>query len=609
MKTQNDQLIWQGQAYNARGQVTNYLQGSNLQTQKYYNSYGFPTGEMTYAGSNTLNYTNYSFDSQKGNLTSRTDYLAGKTESFIYDNLNRLTNENVYNGVQLTTGFALNGNITSKSDIGTYTYGEAGPHAVTGLTNTTGTLLPAFDQTVDYTAFNKASYISQGDYSYYITYGPDRQRSKTVLNQSPGETTILTKYYAFGDYEKETTDDCTRHLHYIAGGDGIAAIYVKYDNAPDSLYFILKDHLGSIVGAINNETGTVFRQNFDAWGRKRNPVTWSYSNIPEFPFDRGYTGHENLKWFGLINMNGRMYDAALGRFLSPDMIVQNPTNTQSYNRYSYCLNNPLKYVDPSGYNYIDNLMDSYGFEGSGFYYRGMYFQYNSEMGSFNAGNGKVIGGGTYHYDWIHGAYKNPNGQAISWDQFQQETLNIPKKSANNSTNNSSASNNTSLSNTQDGECVFVFMYEDLWASDLVGFGVIPATLAYLLHAQSGGNFWDNFINVGSKINNVADNVITGTSGFVVGVQKLGNVVSKEYPVVTKLPVLTTLGKLTGVISIANNFNQFLDNPSQNWWNGVEAAGQIGFMAFGGAQANLIYNLSVMTIDLTIEGVNYYKRKK
>jgi RHS repeat-associated protein len=63
---------------------------------------------------------------------------------------------------------------------------------------------------------------------------------------------------------------------------------------------------------------------------------------------RGYTFHEHLEMVGLINMNGRMYDPILGRMLSPDNYVQAPDNTQSFNRYSYCWNNPLKYTDPSG---------------------------------------------------------------------------------------------------------------------------------------------------------------------------------------------------------------------------------------------------------------------
>ena len=63
---------------------------------------------------------------------------------------------------------------------------------------------------------------------------------------------------------------------------------------------------------------------------------------------RGFTGHEHLDMFGLINMNARLYDPLLGRFLAPDPYVQLPEYTQSYNRYSYCLNNPLCYVDENG---------------------------------------------------------------------------------------------------------------------------------------------------------------------------------------------------------------------------------------------------------------------
>jgi len=65
-------------------------------------------------------------------------------------------------------------------------------------------------------------------------------------------------------------------------------------------------------------------------------------------FDRGYTGHEIMAGLGLINMNGRLYDPYLQRFLSPDNYVQNPLNAQNYNRYSYCNNNPLYGIDPSG---------------------------------------------------------------------------------------------------------------------------------------------------------------------------------------------------------------------------------------------------------------------
>ena len=49
----------------------------------------------------------------------------------------------------------------------------------------------------------------------------------------------------------------------------------------------------------------------------------------------------------------RMYDPLVGRMLSPDIVIQNPEYSQSYNRYSYCFNNPLRFTDPSGYRITD----------------------------------------------------------------------------------------------------------------------------------------------------------------------------------------------------------------------------------------------------------------
>jgi RHS repeat-associated protein len=101
---------------------------------------------------------------------------------------------------------------------------------------------------------------------------------------------------------------------------------------------------------IPQPTTETLEYSFDAYGRRRDKDDWSYTltNEPAFFADRGFTGHEHLDQFGLINMNGRLYDPQVGRFLSPDNYVQSPDFTQSFNRYSYCLNNPLRYTDPSG---------------------------------------------------------------------------------------------------------------------------------------------------------------------------------------------------------------------------------------------------------------------
>ncbi|WP_437287728.1 RHS repeat-associated core domain-containing protein [Sorangium sp. So ce406] len=63
----------------------------------------------------------------------------------------------------------------------------------------------------------------------------------------------------------------------------------------------------------------------------------------------GLTGHEHDDDLGLINMKGRIYDPKLKRVLTPDPLVSAPLFGQSYNRYSYVLNDPLNLADPTGY--------------------------------------------------------------------------------------------------------------------------------------------------------------------------------------------------------------------------------------------------------------------
>ncbi|MFA5971547.1 MAG: RHS repeat-associated core domain-containing protein [Lentimicrobiaceae bacterium] len=103
-------------------------------------------------------------------------------------------------------------------------------------------------------------------------------------------------------------------------------------------------------------------------------------------------------------MNGRMYDPVIGRVLSPDAFVQAPGYTQSYNRYSYCMNNPLKYTDPSGNTFLAKMEGIYDYDGGGFWYRGSYMKntgssWVSYSPSFSGGNGGWSAGATpLHYD-------------------------------------------------------------------------------------------------------------------------------------------------------------------------------------------------------------------
>jgi len=199
-----------------------------------------------------------------------------------------------------------------------------------------------------YTAFHKAKYIDNSSNQHLdILYGVDQQRIRTQFYDAGSSLPQKTKYFA-ASYEKEITPRSTREINYINTPYGVLAAYIRLNNT-ENMYYLYKDHLGSIT-AITNATGTVVeRRSFDAWGRMRNPDDWSYINIPPMTIlERGYTGHEHLEAFGLINMNGRMYDPLIGRMLSPDPYVPNTTNSQDYNRYTYVRNNPLKYTDPDG---------------------------------------------------------------------------------------------------------------------------------------------------------------------------------------------------------------------------------------------------------------------
>jgi RHS repeat-associated protein len=166
-----------------------------------------------------------------------------------------------------------------------------------------------------------------------------------------------------------------------------------------------------VVIIIKKNDGTEAPEySYDEWGRRRRPTNWArYDTIPNIGFiDRGYTGHEHYDIFGLIDMNGRVYDPVIGRFLSPDPYIQAPDFTQSYNSYSYCLNNPLKYTDPSGYSYSEDPLSAYfsaclrGYAGGYSDFSDLYYdKYYNYL--FSGGGGGVSGSG------------GSGGFTISWE--------------------------------------------------------------------------------------------------------------------------------------------------------------------------------------------------
>ncbi len=113
------------------------------------------------------------------------------------------------------------------------------------------------------------------------------------------------------------------------------------------------DHLGS-VSVVTDESGAVVsggRQSYDAWGRERNADGTADTGcaLPaQSQTTRGYTSQEEIPSVCLVNMNARLYDPQIGRFMAADSVVQNPYDAQDLNRYTYVVNNPLSETDPTG---------------------------------------------------------------------------------------------------------------------------------------------------------------------------------------------------------------------------------------------------------------------
>jgi len=351
------------------------------------NTFDATTGRLTNlrAGpSDAVASFDYQWDSI-GNLIYRSDNDQGVIEKFCYDGLNRLTNSATgasgiasctASGGGITTktvGYDNLGNITSKSDVGTYSYpgvGSAQPHGVSSIAGTVnGVTNPAYTydangnmtagagRTVTYTAFNMADTITQGTTTDAFTYDDAHSRVTQVL--TVGGTATTTTYLndpisgAMG--EKVVTGGTTTWHDFIQAGGALVAERFCTGAAPCSsgatwAYFVT-DHLGS-ASVLTDGTGAVTeRDSYDAWGRRRNPDGTDNAGCAiTSTTTRGYTGHEMLDTVCQIDANARIYDPTIGRFLSADSTVQNPFDSQSFNRYSYVENGPLSATDPSGHD-------------------------------------------------------------------------------------------------------------------------------------------------------------------------------------------------------------------------------------------------------------------
>ncbi|KYF59822.1 hypothetical protein BE04_50915 [Sorangium cellulosum] len=300
----------------------------------------------------------YTYDDRL-NLDTRKDLRQAKTEYFFYDKLDRLRCSQFRDLPRclFVDTYAPNGNIDSKVGIGTYEYDPDRPHAVVQAGDrfygydAVGNQISRPGATVSYTPFDKPeTFTLDGGAAIELDYDGDQNR---IRKTTPDEVTL----YVGGLYERVTRlapgagEPSVEHRYSVLVNGRAVALVTRAAGAPGTTLYLHRDNLGSI-DVITDTTGGVHeRRSYQAWGKRRWP-SWESAAPGWFgssPVRQGFTGHEGDGELGLINMRGRLYDPVLGRFLTPDPLIANPLSGQSLNPYSYVLNNPLAYVDPSGF--------------------------------------------------------------------------------------------------------------------------------------------------------------------------------------------------------------------------------------------------------------------
>ncbi len=374
-------------AVNARGQVTSETLGNGVKTNRVFEPQrGLLNTVSATSGGSLRHYVDVDYDTI-GNVQNRESRYFGDlgsnaryTEQYFYDDLNRLKNRYITviaDGTTLPQGFSNDftydydgwGNLKFKPGVGYYKYDTSKVHRLTGIyqnANYSGTVYAfAYDvngnvtsdgtRTFEYGSFDKATLISSADATAEMKYGPDRELySRVETTNEDGTAVTYTRLY-LGDYERVTRyalfSGASEHKYNL--GD---VVVTRKAFGGLERHYLHKDHQGSVI-AITDDNGEVVSQSvYDPFG-ERLPVFVSGVFDGVFitpPTEKGYTGHRHIESLGIVDMGGRIYDGKIGRFLQADPFVQFEENSQSYNRYSYVLNNPMSYTDPSGF-FLDKL--------------------------------------------------------------------------------------------------------------------------------------------------------------------------------------------------------------------------------------------------------------
>jgi len=188
------------------------------------------------------------------------------------------------------------------------------------------------------------------------------------------------------------------------------------------LYYSYSDAQGSLIALVHDGGSVIQRFAYYPWGARRDPNDWNVKDSrTSFIIYRGYTGHEHLDAFGVINMNGRVYDPLTAQFFSPDSVLQAPRDWLNYNRYGYCMGNPLKYTDPSGEFFF--LIPNIGWSKSGGLSIGLtaivgipgIISAQASVGySFKSNDFSATVGATALFNTVYLSYSSQSGFSTGW---------------------------------------------------------------------------------------------------------------------------------------------------------------------------------------------------
>lgn len=348
----NDSIpILQNYRENEQGRKELTIFGGGIQQLLAYTDDGFPTMQNVLSPKFIMRKL-YSFDKATGNLMSRTDDYRHLTETFEYDELNRLVKAGDEDYI-----YDPNGNITYRSSAFALKYNHNSNRYVPTMMAVYDGAMPLRNQFIIYNSLKRVASIKEDVYSASFLYDMDGNRVRIRLQEN-GKGKLTRNYFAT-QYETDSTTNGVKQRLYI-GGDAYTApaVYINEDGKWN-IYYIIRDYQGSVTAIVDRSTKLVQELSYDAWGRLRDPQTWkAYApdKEPSLFLGRGYCGHEHLQEFGFINMNARLYSPIMCRFLGPDPYIQDPMQSQGYNSYAYCLNNPLKHIDRSGKFFLPALL-------------------------------------------------------------------------------------------------------------------------------------------------------------------------------------------------------------------------------------------------------------